>query len=88
MNDKLINQLARALEIIANAKRPRSSYPGGAPSHHYYEIKAIATAALTDPKSLPTKLQHMESMGWELPLPLFSEVEQVRKHYQNILDVE
>ena len=88
MDEELINQLVSALNIIAGAKHPQSDQPGGAPSHHYYEMKAIATAALTDPKSLPTKLQHLESMGWVFPPPRISDVEQVRALYAQFLDEE
>lgn len=69
MEQKRIEELLRALEVITDVAPPPPKAIGDVPTHHFHRLKNLAAIALRSPEFLEDMYQRLESDGWLLPLP-------------------
>jgi len=77
MDNRRVEQLLRALEIIAGCTPPAPKLVGDVSTHHFWRMQTVATRALRAPETLEAIYALLKDEGWQLPLP-YDSVKQLK----------
>ena len=82
MEQKRIEQLLRALEIIADIIPPTPSDRHDVPTKRFFKMRWIAAIALRDPDRFQQMEAELEKEGWMLPLP-YDSIKQLQEENED-----